>query len=192
MTTFRSPFLAVGALALIAASLAACGGGGQSTAPAVSAPSGAATSGQPVSRNTPAPAADSAAAGQAPDPCSLLTDAEASTALGGPATHKAGGSRDASNGNGVVVTENRCQWDLITSDQSGHDIWIGVYAGGNRAYYDDAANDHSTAIPGLGDAATGDSVHVWVFSKGTTLQIYGSLAAADGLQQIAAVAIAKL
>jgi len=120
-----------------------------------------------------------------------VTPAEAGTLLGGPAAHKAGPSSDASNGSGVVVTKNLCEWDLITSDQLGHDLWVAVYAGAERAYFNDAVT-HEAPIPGLGDAATGDSIHVYVISKGTVLQIYGSLPASDGLRQAAAIAIGKL
>ncbi len=160
---------------------------------AIGAPSGAAAASQqaaaasllPSAAESPAPAA------AAPDPCSLISDTEAGTLLGGPASHKAGGSRDASNGSGVVVTENRCEWNLITSDQLGHDLWVAVYAGADRAYFNDAVT-HEAPIPGLGDAATGDSIHVRVIAKGTVLQIYGSLPGSNGLQQAAALAIAKL
>ena len=90
-----------------------------------------------------------------------------------------------------MVTENRCQWDLITSDQLGHDLWVAVYAGADRAYFDNAIA-HDPTIQGLGDAANGTTNHVYVISKGIVLQIYGSLPASDGLRQAAAIAIGKL
>jgi hypothetical protein len=190
--TRTRPLLMLTTLILGAAALSACSSGGSQPAPAAaSAPSGATTSTPPGALDSGAPAADATAAATAPDPCSLITDAEAGTLFGGPAAHKAGGSSDASNGSGVVVTENLCEWNLITSDQLGHDLWVAVYAGADRAYFNDAVT-HETPIPGLGDAATGDSIHVYVISKGTVLQIYGSLPASDGLQQAAAIAIGKL
>jgi hypothetical protein len=107
--------------------------------------------------------------------------------------HEANPSRDASNGSGVVVTEKGCHYTLITSDQSGHGIQVAVYAGADRQYFDgEAIRFGPPAIPGLGDAASGDAIHVFVFAKGTMLQIYGSLAPDDGLQQVARLAIAKL
>lgn len=190
--TRTRPLLTLATLILSAAALSACSSGGsQPGAAAASAPGGATSSTQPAALDSGAPAADATAAATAPDPCSLITDAEAGTLFGGPAAHKAGRSSDASNGSGVVVTKNLCEWDLITSDQLGHDLWIAVYAGADRAYFNNAVT-HETPIPGLGDAATGDSIHVHVISKGTVLQIYGSLPASDGLQQAAAIAIGKL
>jgi hypothetical protein len=140
------------------------------------------------------PAVDSAGpvAGKHIDPCSLLTDGEASTALGGPAKHVVVAARDAGNGSGLKVTENRCNYDLIASDQSGHDIYVDVFNGANRDYFDQTADnsDHS-ALPGLGDAATAAQNEVYVFSKGTMLLVYGSLDG-DGIQKIAKLTISKL
>ena len=170
------------------------------SAPAATpAPSGAAAASQQAATvsSLPSAADSSAPAAAAPDPCSLLTDAEAGTLLGGPATHKTGGSKDASNGSGVVVTENRCEWDLVKSSGLGYDLWITVYAGADRAYFDDLVT-HETPIPGLGEAAAGHPFEsggfseVEVISKGTVIGIYGSLPARDGIQQAAALAVAKL
>ena len=175
-------------LILGAAALSACSlGGSQPAAASASAPGGTTTSSQSAALDSGAPASDATAAATAPDPCSLITDAEAGTLFGGPASHKISDPRKISD----VVTENLCEWDLITSDQLGHDLWVAVYAGADRAYFNDAVTGE-TPIPGLGDAATGDSIHVYVISKGTVLQIYGSLPASDGLQQAAAIAIGKL
>jgi hypothetical protein len=135
---------------------------------------------------TPVPAA------HAPDPCSLLTDTQASSVLGGAATHHAEDPRDASNGSGVTVTDVTCTYELITSDQLGHNIKITVYGGADRAYFDDKVT-HEPVISGLADAAAGNPTdHIFVISKGTVLQIYGSVASADGLQQVAQDAIANL
>ena len=190
MTRTRPKLLMIATLILGAALSACSSGASKPSAAAISAPNSTTTSSQPAVLDSGAPAAATAAA-SAPDPCSLITDAEAATLFGGPVNHKAGGSRDASNGSGVVVTENRCQWDLITSDQLGHDLWVAVYAGADRAYFDDAVTN-DTPIPGLGDAAAGSSNHVYVIGKGIVLQIYGSLPASDGLRQAAAIAIGKL
>jgi hypothetical protein len=118
-----------------------------------------------------------------------LTDAQANKAFGSPTSHKAGTSKDASIISGSVVTETLCEWDLVTSDQLGHDLWIAVYAGTDRNYFDQTV-DGKPAIPGLGDAAAGDSSRdLYVFSKGTVLQVYGSLPGTDSIQAVAAVAI---
>jgi hypothetical protein len=45
------------------------------------------------------------------------------------------------------VTETRCEWDLITSDRLGHDLWVVVYAGADRAYFDYAVT-HRDSDPG--------------------------------------------
>jgi hypothetical protein len=179
--------------------LGACSGA--STPAAIEAPSGAAAASQQAATASSLPsAADSSApATAAPDPCSLLTDAEAGTLLGGPATHKTGGSKDASNGSGVVVTQNRCEWDRVKSSGLGYDLWITVYSGADRAYFDDLVT-HETPIPGLGEAAAGYPFsdggggfsEVEVISKGTVIGIYGSLPARDGIQQAAGIASAKL
>jgi hypothetical protein len=139
-----------------------------------------------------APADSAAPAHGTVDPCSLLTDSEASTALGGPAAHVVVAARDAGNGSGLKVTENRCNYNLITSDQSGNNIYVDVFNGANREYFDETADnsDHS-ALPGLGDSATAAQNEVYVFSKGTMLLIYGSLDG-DGIQNVAKLAIAKL
>lgn len=141
-----------------------------------------------------APANSAAPAHGSIDPCSLLTDSEASTALGGPAEHKVADPKTGIGGVDLPVTENRCSYNLVTSDQSGHEIYIGVFDGANRQYFDETANDSDhSAVPGLGDSATADShTDVFVFSKGTMLEIYGSLGDGDQLQQIAKLAIAKL
>jgi hypothetical protein len=192
VTRTRPRLLTIATLVFVLAAVAACGSGsGPSLSARASNPSGATTGAQPGAVTAAPSATGAASAATAAAPCGLITDAEAGTLLGGPAAHKDGGSRDASNGSGVVVTENRCEWNLITSDQLGHDLWVAVYAGADRTYFDDAVT-HETAIPGLGDAATGSSNHVWVISKGTVLQVYGSLPASNGLQQATAIAIAKL
>ena len=123
------------------------------------------------------------------DPCSLLTDAEAGVALGGPASHKSEASRDASAISGMTVTENRC-----TYDGHGHEFRVAVYAGADRNYFNQTshATSDASAIPGLGDAATGTSHDFYVFSKGVMLQIYGSSTDPNALQHIASVAISKL
>lgn len=130
------------------------------------------------------------------DPCSLLTIAEASTALGGPAASNPEGSKDATLYPDLKVTEKTCSFRLITSDQLGHDIYISVYGGADQNYFSQATG-HAPAIAGLGEGANGDARHVFVFSKGTMLQIYGSLPnnegpTADGIEKLARLAIAKL
>lgn len=126
------------------------------------------------------------------DPCSLLTDAEAGIALGGPASHQSVPAKDATIAQ-ATVTENRCSYELVTSDQLGHQIYLAVFDGADRRYYDQTSDSHNfNPIQGLGDAATGSANEVHVFSKGVALEIYGSVPAADGLQHVAALAIAKL
>lgn len=183
----------IATLILGATALSACSSGGSQPAAAAttSAPSGATTSSQPAVVDSGATATGATAAATAPDPCSLITDVETATLFGGPVAHKAGDSHDASNGSGVVVTEKTCEWSEITSSQHGYDLWVAVYNGADRAYFDDAAT-HETPIPGLGDAATGDTIHVRVISKGIVLQIYGSLPVSNGLQKATAIAIGKL
>lgn len=128
------------------------------------------------------------------DPCSLLTDGEAGIALGGKAAHELADPKTDIGGVDLPVTENICSYNLVTSDQSGHDIYIGVFDGANRKYFDETANDSDhSAVPGLGESATVENhTDVLVFSKGTMIQVYGSLGDGDQLQQIAKLAIAKL
>jgi hypothetical protein len=130
------------------------------------------------------------------DPCSLLTIAEASAALGGPAASKVEATKDATLYPDLKVTEKTCSFALITSDQLGHDIYVSVYEAVDLNYFSQATG-HSPAIAGLGDAAFGDAREVFVFSKGTMVHVYGSLpnnegTAADGIEKIARLAIAKL
>lgn len=193
MTRTGPKVLMIATLILGATALSACSSGGSQPAAAAttSAPSGATTSSQPAVVDSGATATGATAAATAPDPCSLITDVETATLFGGPVAHKAGDSHDASNGSGVVVTEKTCEWSEITSSQHGYDLWVAVYNGADRAYFDDAAT-HETPIPGLGDAATGDTIHVRVISKGIVLQIYGSLPVSNGLQKATAIAIGKL
>jgi hypothetical protein len=136
-----------------------------------------------------------APAAKAPDACSLLTDAEAGAALGGTAHHIDKGSKDAyaTNSNDVKITEALCNYELVTSNQLGHDIYVAVYANAERSFFDQTGTKtDNPVIAGLGDAAKGLSNHVYVFSKGTMIQIYGSLGSETGLQDIARIAIAKL
>jgi hypothetical protein len=164
-----------------------------------------ASAGTPKAGETAAAASDAPAPASAPtnsagpvhgsiDPCSLLTDAEAGIALGGKAAHELADPKTDIGGVDLPVTENLCSYNLVTSDQSGHEIYIGVFDGANRKYFDETANDSDhSALPGLGDSATVDGhSEVFVFSKGTMLEIYGSLGDGDQLQQIAKLAIAKL
>jgi hypothetical protein len=138
-------------------------------------------------------AAPAAAKGPARDACSLITDAEAAAALGGPAQHVDKGSRNASNGNGVDVTEGRCTYDRVTGDGTGHGFYVAVYNQADREYFNETGTKvDNEPIAGLGDAAKGSRDHVYVFAKGTMLQIYGSLAADTGMVEIARLAIAKL
>jgi len=123
----------------------------------------------------------------------VITDADAAAVLGGPVKHEDEGSSDASNGNGVKVTEGRCSYVKITSDQLGHQLYIAVYANADREYFNQTGTKTGNGvIAGLGDAAKGtETNHIYVFSKGTMLQLYGSLDGA-GLMNIARVAVAKL
>ena len=198
MTTTRTRFLMLVPLALGAAALSACSSGaGQPAAPLARTSRGATSASQPAPIDSGSPAPGATAVANAPDPCSLFTDAEAGTLLGGIATHKTGGSKDASNGSGVVVTQNRCEWDLVKSSGLGYDLWITVYAGADRAYFDDLVT-HETPIPVLGEAAAGRPFEsggfseVEVISNGTLIGVYGSLPARDGIQQAAGIASAKL
>ncbi len=194
MTPFRLTSRVFLMPVVLAAALAACSAGGQPS-PGSNGPGGAdgpSSTASAVPLDSTVPGAVSSPASTAPDPCSLLTDAQANRAFGGPTAHKAGKSKDASIISGSTVTETLCEWDLVTSDQLGHDLWIAVYAGADRNYFNNTV-DGKTAIPGLGDAAAGDSnVYVYVFSKGTVLQLYGSLPGTDSIQAVAAVAITNL
>lgn len=196
MTGTRSFVRAAASFLLISASVMACGGTASSTARPSTAASVSGPTAQAPDVTGPTDdsgAATQAAAGNAPDPCSLITDAEAATLFGGPATHKAGDSKDASNGNGVVVTENRCEYDEVKSSQLGYDLWVAVYAGADRAYFDDVSSpDDAPPIAGLGDAAKGTADNIYVISKGTVLELYGSLPTPDAFKQAVGVAISKL
>ena len=179
-TDHRPLALAVGMAAAICITLTGCS----------SSPNPAAPIGNNISAAEPQPAATPE---PAVDPCTLLTPAEAATLLGGPAQHKADPPTVIAQGNGLDVTGHTCAYDLITSDQSGHEIRIEIESGATRSYFDqDIQPADETPIPGLGDAAFGSSNHVKVFSNNTMIQIYGSLPAADGLQQGARLVIAKL
>lgn len=113
--------------------------------------------------------------------------------LGGPSAHVAKGTSNASNGNGVAVTSHRCEWDLVTSDQLGHDLWIAVYAGADREYFNETGTSTDNApIAGIGDAAKGGSNDVYAFGNATMIEVYGSVVPANGLQQVANLALAKL
>jgi hypothetical protein len=164
-----------------------------------------ASAGTPKAGATAAAASDATAQASAPanseapvhgslDPCSLLTDAEAGIALGGKAAHELADPKTDIGGVDLPVTENICSYNLVTSDQTGHDIYVGVFDGANRKYFDETANDSDhSAVPGLGDSATVENhTDVFVFSKGTMIQVYGSLGDGDELQQIAKLVIAKL
>jgi hypothetical protein len=175
--------LAFGVGALLCVGLTGCSGGGTTIAAAVTA------GGTPVVASTP----PAGASGRVVDPCTLLTPTEAASLLGGAAQHKADPPKMLAQGNGLDVTGHTCDYSLITSDQSGHDIRIQVEAGATRSYFDqDAGSGDGAAIPGLGDAAHGTPGDLTVFSKNTMFEVYGSLAATDGLQQAARLAIAKL
>jgi hypothetical protein len=198
VTRTRTKFVIFATLVLGAAALSACSSGAsQAGASPSSTQRTTTTPTEPAPIDTGSHAPGATASTNSQDPCSLITDAEAGTLFGGAATHKTGGSKDASNGSGVVVTENRCEWDLVKSDQLGHDLWVAVYAGADRAYFDDLVT-HATPIPGLGEAAAGDPFasggfsEIEVISKGTVIGIYGSLPTRDGIQHAAALAVAKL
>jgi hypothetical protein len=184
--TFTTRHRCLGIAGLCAA-LIACGK--HASEPATTAAGSGVT---PTSAAAPPTATATAPA----DPCSLLTIAEASAALGGPAASKPEGSKDATLYPDLKVTQETCSFRLITSDQLGHDIYISVYGAADQNYFSQATG-HAPAIAGLGDGANGDARHVFVFSKGTMLQIYGSLPnnegpTADGIEKIARLAIAKL
>jgi hypothetical protein len=192
-STARRSIGLLGAVAALCVGLVACSAKSSTT----QASGGTPTAGASAPAGDSAAPADStapAAKGAAIDPCRLLTDSEASTALGGPAAHAVADPKTGIGGIDLPVTENLCSYNLITSDQTGHEIYVGVFDGANRKYFDETANDSDhSAVPGLGDSATADAqIDVFVFSKGTMLEIYGSLGDSDGLQQIARLAIAKL
>jgi hypothetical protein len=193
-STTRRPagiFLGIASLCVCLVSCSAKSNNAQAGTPKAGVSAAATAS---TSTDGSAPAHSAAPARGAIDPCSLLTDSEASTALGGPAAHQLADPKTGIGGVDLPVTENRCSYNLITSDQTGHEIYVGVFDGANRKYFDETANDSDhSAVPGLGDSATADAqIDVFVFSKGTMLEIYGSLGDGDGLQQIAKLAIAKL
>jgi hypothetical protein len=189
--TTRRPTSIVIGFAALCVCLVSCSAKSSNT----QASAGTTKAGESAAATSDAPAADSAApAHGSVDPCSLLTDSEASTALGGPAAHAVADPKTDIGGIDLPVTENLCSYNLITSDQTGHEIHVGVFDGANRTYFDETANDSDhSAVPGLGDSATADAqIDVFVFSKGTMIEVYGSLGDGDQLQQIAKLAIAKL
>jgi hypothetical protein len=194
--TTRRPAGFVVAFAALCVCLASCSAKSKEAQASAGTPkageTAAAASDAPVQASAPANSA--APVHGSIDPCSLLTDAEAGIALGGKAAHELADPKTDIGGVDLPVTENLCSYNLVTSDQSGHEIYIGVFDGANRKYFDQNAidSDHS-ALAGLGDAASvnGHS-EVFVFSKGTMIEVYGSLGDGDQLQQIAKLAIAKL
>jgi hypothetical protein len=132
----------------------------------------------------------------APDPCSLLTIAEASAALGGPAKFSRGETTDRPMIPGLKVTERVCDFVEVKGSQLGLNIKLAVYDGADRNYFDQSGG-HAPVIPGLGDAAKGTASELIVFSKGTMVQLYGSLpndapTEAIRFQTLARQAIAKL
>ena len=174
------------AAVIIGCALVGCSSGPHETSPASSA---FITDSAPASGSTQpaAPATD------AVDPCSLLTDTEAGAALGGPAHHVERDPSDASNGNGVTVTERHCEYTRIIGDQSGHDIWVGVYNGADREYYNETGStNENTEIADIGDAAKGNSINVYAFSSGTMIQVYGSVVTTSSLADLARLAVAHL
>lgn len=181
--------ITAGAVALLCAGLAACSSGG----PKTGTPTNAGHTSGPAAAQPTSSAAAGGASGPVVDPCTLLTPAEAASLLGGPAQHRADPPKVVVKGNGLDVTGYTCAYSLVTSDQLGHEIRIEVEAGATRSFFDqDIQSGDGAPIPGLGDAAYGSSSDVKVFSKNTMIQVYGSLDAADGLQQVARLAIAKL
>jgi hypothetical protein len=189
VTNNASRLLCLATLALTAVGSTACSSS-TTSGPRPAPPGNTANTGLISSANTTRSSAQSATG---PDPCGLLTDAEAATMLGGPSVHVAKGSKAASNGNAVTVTEHSCEWDLVTSDQLGHDLWIAVYTGADRRYFDQTGTSTDNApISGIGDAAKGSSNHVYAFGNATMIQVYGSVVPVDGLQQVANLALAKL
>jgi hypothetical protein len=175
--------LALGVASLLCIGLTGCSGTGTT----------AATAAATGHRTAPAAAAPAAPARRVIDPCTLLTPAEAASLLGGATQHSADPPKVVAQGNGLDVTGHTCEYRLVTSDQSGHDIRIEVEAGATRSYFDqDTESGDGAPVSGLGDAAHGTSRDLTVFSKNTMIQVYGSLGAADGLEQAAQLAIAKL
>lgn len=120
MTNNASRLLCLATLALTAVGSTACSSS-TTSGPRPAPPGNTAITGLISSGNTTG-TQSSARSATGPDPCGLLSDAEAATMLGGPSVHVAKGSKDASNGNAVTVTEHSCEWDLVTSDQLGHDL----------------------------------------------------------------------
>ena len=174
---------------IIGCVLVGCSSSPHETSTASSSPSAVITETAPASGSTQpaAPATD------AVDPCRLLTDAEAGAALGGPAHHVERDPSDASNGNGITVTERRCEYNLITSDQLGHDIWVGVYDGADREYYDETGSaNESTQISGIGDAAKGNASVVYAVRGGTMIEMYGSVVNTSTLADLPRLAVAHL
>ncbi len=169
----------------------ASAGTSKADATAAAASDATAQAGAPVDSAAPADSAKPVRASI--DPCSLLTDSEAGIALGGKAEHDLADPKTDIGGVDLPVTENLCSYNLVTSDQSGHDIYVGVFDGANRTYFDETANDSDhSALPGLGDAATAAGQHeFYVFSKGSMVEVYGSLDG-NGLQKVAELVVAKL
>lgn len=175
---------------IIGCVLVGCSSSASETSTPSSSPSAAAITDNPPASESTQPAAP---ATQAVGPCSLLTDVEAGAALGGPAHHAEKDPTDASNGNGVTVTERRCEYNLITSDQLGHDIWVAVYNGADREYYNETGStNENTLIAGIGDAAKRNGSVVYAFSIGTMMEIYGSVVTTSSLADVTRLAVAHL
>ena len=116
--------------------------------------------------NTPAaaPGAAAPAGGGTVDPCSLLTTAEATTALGQPAKDGAPHS---------FQSTKQCQWD--SADGS---VAILVYIGGQKARWQQTYDQSKSAfsakfsdVPGLGEGAFSNGIDLHVLKGDNMYQI---------------------
>ncbi len=159
--TVRTVAVGVAGAALIGIALTGCGGGGGKSSSATSDAAKAVSSASTAAASAAA-AADAVPGGTAgPDPCTLVTDAEASQWLGGTATH------------GPAVSQFRgkdCKWTSGTNF-----LLVQVYVG--KAFYSPQQQaPDGKSVSGIGDSAfVGQALAGAI--KGDTVVIIGGMGA---------------
>jgi hypothetical protein len=134
--------------------LAACGGDDSSSKDSSSSTTVAGTSSTTAAASTATTASSggSTASGNTPDPCSLITDAEATAILGGTVTR--GSATSAFRG-------HDCKW---TNAATAGNVLVQVYKG--RAFYNPSVHGKTSDLSGVGDEA-------FVTASGTTTVTVG-------------------
>jgi hypothetical protein len=146
--------MGVAGVALVGAALTACGGGGKSSTASSNPASQASSSAAAALKNVPGGTAG-------PDPCTLVTDAEASQWLGGTATHDPAMSQ---------FRGKQCKWT-----SGSNFLMVQVYVG--RSFYapQQQAPD-GKSVSGIGDAAFTSEALAGAI-KGDTVVIVGGYGA---------------